>query len=67
VDKGISPNDSSHRLLDLVLNHRRWCAPNYFGPGGIREVRRQAQMGLPFPVTGKPEHCWFDGQPLMEM
>ena len=64
-DKGTSPNDKSHALLKMC-SQSTW-APNYFGPGGLRELRRQVLSGAPFPITQIPEHDWFDGQPLRDM
>ena len=66
IDKGTSPNDKSHAMLNMVLKGR-FRAPNYFGPGGIAEVRRRVLAGEPAPIISHPEHDWFDGQPLREM
>lgn len=65
IDKGQSPNDKSHAALALARRSNRF--ENYFGPGGIREVRAKVLAGEPFPIQNVPEHDWFDGQPLREM
>lgn len=66
VDKGVSPNDSSHAYLKM-LNSGRNRAPNFFGEGGIAELRKHILAGGEFPVVQIPAHHWFDGQPLSEM
>lgn len=66
LDKGASPNDKSHAMLNMVKAGRS-VAPNYFGEGGIRAVREKVLNGEPFPITQIPQHDWFDGQPLAEM
>jgi hypothetical protein len=65
-DKGISPNDKSHAILNMVMGGRKY-APNYFGDGGIREQRRKVLAGESFPVTQVPDRDWYDGQPLSEL
>lgn len=66
IDKGKSPNDKSHAMLHMIQGGRR-TAPNYFGPGGIRAVRKRVLAGEPFPLTRCPQNDWFDGQLLSEM
>ena len=66
VNKGISPNDASHKMLDMLRKGRK-TAPNYFGEGGIRALRQAVLSGEPFPVVQVPQHHWPDGQPLSEM
>lgn len=68
VHKGAHPGcvDASHDILQKVL-HGRNRAPNYFGPGGLAELRQRVLAGEPFPITQIPEHDWRDGQPLREM
>ena len=66
IDKGKSPNDKSHAMLHMIQGGRR-TAPNYFGDGGIREVRRRVLAGEPFPVTRCPTCDWYDAMPLSEM
>jgi hypothetical protein len=65
VDKGNRPDDKSHALLRMALE-TKW-APNYFGEGGIRELRNRVLKGEPFPVMTIPQHDFFDGQPISEM
>ena len=66
IDKGVSPHDRSHAMLNMTMAGRNTAA-NYFGPDGIRGLRDRILSGEPFPVTKIPEHDWFDGQPLVEM
>lgn len=66
-DKGKSPNDKSHAILNMVLKGGRHTAPNYFGEGGIRAVRERVLNGEPFPIIQTPQHDWYDGQPLSEL
>ncbi len=65
MDKGISPNDKSHAILESA-RQRKWC-PNYFGEEGIRGLRNRVLNGEPFPISKIPEHDWYDGRPLSEM
>lgn len=67
TDKGISPRDKSHAILNTVIHGGRHVAPNYFGEGGIRRLRESIVNGGTFPAVGIPEHDWFDGQPLKDM
>jgi hypothetical protein len=64
-DKGVSPNDKSHRIIELVRNSGD--APNFFGAGGIRGLRERVLAGEPFPIPTEPTTDWFDGQPLKEL
>jgi hypothetical protein len=66
IDKGTSPNDKSHAILNMVKGGRA-VSPNYFGEGGIRALRDSVLSGLPFPLINHPDRDWFDGQPLSEM
>jgi hypothetical protein len=66
-DKGKSPNDKSHAILNMVLKGGRTMAPNYFGAGGIREMRAKILAGGEFPERNGPSHDWFDGQLLSEL
>lgn len=65
IDKGVSPNDKSHRIIEVCKGEKRFN--NYFGDGGIRELRNRILNGELFPVKNIPEHDFFDGQPLSEM
>lgn len=64
-DKGKSPNDKSHAMLNMF----RMCArfQNYFPEPGIRALRNAVLGGAQFPIQQIPEHDWFDGQPLRDM
>lgn len=66
IDKGVSPNDKSHAILKMVMGGRAF-APNYFGEGGIRDLRKRILAGEPFPPIDHPDRDWFDGQLLSEM
>lgn len=64
------PNDKrnkSHVILDLVASGRRHTAPNYFGPEGIRGLRKRILAGEPFPIVQVPDRDWYDGQELRTM
>lgn len=64
-DYGVSPNDKSHAALNMFKQSKRF--ENYFGEGGIRELRNKIITGEPFPVMGIPEHDWFTGKALSEL
>lgn len=64
-DKGVSPNDKSHALLNTFARAKYF--DNFFGPEGIRGLREKVLNGASFPEMGFPEHDWFDGQSLREM
>lgn len=63
-DKGISPDDKSHAILNAAKGSK--YAPNYFGPGGLRALREHMLAGGEFPIMQIPTHDWFDGQPVSE-
>jgi len=65
-DKGVSPNDKSHAILNMVQSGRN-MAPNYFPEGGIRAMREHVLRGGEFPVSQIPDRDWYDGQPLSEL
>lgn len=65
-DYGISPNDKSHAILRMAQNGDGF-APNYFEPGGIRELRVRVMNGQPFPVSRIPEHEWYTSTRLEEL
>lgn len=64
IDKGKSPNDKSHAVLNLARSSRHF--QNYH-PGGIRALREMVLAGEPFPICQIPAHDWYDGQPLSEL
>lgn len=60
------PNDTSdkaHTMLRRVKSMKR--SENPFGE--IRELRKSALAGNPFPVNPGPERDWFDGQLIREI
>ena len=62
TDKGVSPNDKSHKILEVWKGAKRtkhqW---------DLRQVRADVLAGKPFPIPTGPETDWYDGQPLSEM
>lgn len=66
VDMGVSPDDKSHAILHLAKSGQRKKFPNYFGPGGLPELRQHILRGGSFPVNLNPRHCWFSGKPVEE-
>lgn len=66
-DKGTSPNDKSHAILNRVLRGEEKCAPDFSGLGSIRAVRERVLSGLPFPVPTTPTVDWYDQQPLASL
>lgn len=65
-DPGVSPNDKSHAILNLVRGGRNY-APNYYGEGGLRDLRNRVLAGQPFPIIQSPQHEWFTGTPLKNL
>jgi hypothetical protein len=61
-DKGKSPNDKSHALLDLLVGCKR--AQHQWN---LRQLRTLVLDGQPWPVPILPDKDWYDGQPLAEM
>lgn len=61
-DKGVSPNDKSHALLEM-LRHRKTAMHGF----EIREVRRNALAGKGWPKPWGPTHDFWDGQKLEDM
>lgn len=61
-DKGVSPNDRSHWLLEKHRHLRR--APHQWD---LRQVRAMVLAGHGFPVPSWPNRDPYDGQPLAEM
>ena len=62
TDKGISPNDKSHAMLDRLKAKKR--ATHSWD---LRAIRESVLRGEPFPIPTGPTHDWYDGQPLAEM
>ena len=61
-DKGQSPNDKSHKILELAREGK--LSNEHVN---IREMRHAALKGEPFPIPTKPTHDWYDNQPLSEL
>lgn len=61
-DKGISPNDKSHALLERlrVLKHA-------LQPPNLREIRNAVLNGQSFPGPSANQLDWYDGQPIKNM
>jgi hypothetical protein len=64
-DYGVSPNDKSHKALEIARNSATF--DNGFGEGGIRALREKVLSGKPFPIQHNPRHEWFTGMPLSEL
>jgi hypothetical protein len=65
VDKGVSPNDASHALLEMSSKSSR-AANSHLGMS-MEELRQQILAGHEFPIVREPAHDFFDNQPLCEM
>lgn len=63
IDKGISPNDSSHALLRLVQKGETLSPHPYY----LRELRQKILAGEPFPIPTDPKVHWWDKEPLERM
>lgn len=61
-DKGVSPNDKSHALLDRLKDKARTQHP-----WDLVGIRNQLAAGGNFPIPTGPAHDWYDGEPLCEM
>jgi hypothetical protein len=62
TDKGVSPNDKSHKILEVWKGAKR---TNH--QWDLRRVRADVLSGKPFPIPTGPETDWFDGEPLKDM
>lgn len=58
-DKGVSPHDKSHAILERTQRSLRPV-----GPGDIRAERDRVLRGEAFSIPTSPTHDWFDGTPL---
>jgi hypothetical protein len=65
TDKGKSPDDKSHRALNIVLSGQKYF-DNYYA-GGIRAERERVLQGEPFTIRQIPDRDWYDGQLVSEM
>jgi hypothetical protein len=59
-DKGVSPNDKSHKLLEVFAKSK--TSLNSFD---IRQVRKDVLAGKPFPPPSANHHDWYDGNPIV--
>lgn len=66
-DYGVSPNDKSHKILELAMKGSGW-SPNDFGPfPTLAAMRHHVLAGGDFPVVGRPVREWFTGTLLREL
>lgn len=63
-DKGKSPADKSHKLLEIVRSGITEF--NNYYEGGIRQLRLDTLAGKPFPPCRMPIFDWFDGQKISD-
>lgn len=61
-DKGVSPNDKSHALLDMLKGRQRAMHPL-----DLRVLRSETLRGMKFPIPTEPSKDWYDGQLLKDM
>lgn len=61
-DKGISPNDKSHALLNSLKGLKSSSHPI-----NLRQIRADVLAGKPFPAPWGPTHDFWDHQPVSEM
>lgn len=59
TDKGVSPKDKSHKVLELIAGQKQ--SPN---PFNLRQMRAHVQAGGAFPAPSGLPVDWFDGQPI---
>lgn len=62
ADKGISPNDKSHAIVEL-FRHATVSHNSYY----LRYMRDTILNGGDFPAPSASDRDWFDGQPVSEM
>lgn len=62
TDKGKSPRDKSHALLDRIRGLKRCNNPF----GELVTLRDSIQSGGEFPVILEPQVDWYDGQALKD-
>lgn len=61
-DKGVSPNDKSHALLNMLKDKKR-----AIHQWDLRKIRDDVLKGGKFPIPTLPDKDFFDQQPLSEM
>lgn len=66
-DPGVSPNDKSHKLLEIHASTTK-CR-NEFGEGiaSLADLRQRILSGGQFPIPTTPTHEWFTGKPLPDL
>jgi hypothetical protein len=57
-DKGVSPNDKSHKLLE-VFSSSKVSLNSY----SLADMRRDVLSGKPFPLPTASHIDWYDGKP----
>ena len=62
IDKGRSPDDKSHKMLEMAMSGPPRSEHGY----DLRALRARVQAGEPFPLPNGPTHDWYDGQPVEE-
>lgn len=62
ADKGVSPNDKSHKIVDILRD--KTSSQNSFD---IRNLRARVLSGEPFPQPSASHLDWYDQQPISEM
>lgn len=63
-DFGVSPDDKSHRALNIARQSRTF--ENGY-TGGMRGERERVLSGQPFTIKGTPEHEWYTGARLADL
>lgn len=61
-DKGISPNDKSHAMLEKLRVLKQALLP-----GNLRNIRNEVLKGAPFPAPSAPQVDWYDGEKISLM
>lgn len=61
TDKGVSPNDKSHKTLDVFAK-----AKTSMNSYDLRTLREAILQGKPFPKATLPTHDWYDGQAVKD-
>jgi len=66
TDKGVSPNDKSHAVLNRASGTNR-ADNSWLGEGGVRAMRDKVLATGIVPVMIEPQQDWWDGQMIKEM
>lgn len=62
-DQGVSPDDKSHRALNIVKSGCKWFDNCY----NVAQAREAALLGYGLPKVGNPQHEWYTGKHLSEL